>query len=57
MRIFTSRCGISRVFSIGKSVKGTDLWAMEVSNNPGVEEAKPKFKYVANMHGDEPTGR
>lgn len=54
---FTARCGISRVFSIGKSALGTDLLAMEISNKPGLVEAKPAFKYIGNMHGDEPTGR
>ena len=60
MREFTAadRCGnVSRMFSIGKSGKGVELWALEVSSSPGKEEAKPSFKYVANMHGDEPTGR
>ena len=57
MHNFTARCGISRVFSIGRSALGTDLLAMEISNHPGLDEAKPAFKYVGNMHGDEPTGR
>lgn len=55
---FVGRCSsIARRFSIGKSVTGVDLWVVEVSANPGVVEAKPNFKYVANMHGDEPSGR
>lgn len=55
---FTTRCSkISRRFSIGKSVKGVDLWVVEIAANPGAVEAKPNFKYVANMHGDEPGGR
>lgn len=33
------------------------MWVLEISNNPGVEEQKPNFKYVANMHGDETNGR
>ncbi|GMH33717.1 hypothetical protein BSKO_01551 [Bryopsis sp. KO-2023] len=52
------KCGkISRWFKIGQSVNGTDLLVLEISNNPGKEEAKPNFHYVGNMHGDEPTGR
>lgn len=43
--------------SIGKSVQLADLWVLEISSNPGAEEAKPNFKYIANMHGDEPGGR
>ncbi|EIE24879.1 hypothetical protein COCSUDRAFT_14223 [Coccomyxa subellipsoidea C-169] len=58
MRGYAHRCGaISRLFSIGESVEGRPLWALEISSRPGVEEAKPSFKYVANMHGDEPSGR
>jgi carboxypeptidase D len=45
------------MFSVGKSKKGSELWALEISSSPGKEEAKPNFKYVANMHGDEPAGR
>eukprot|EP00884_Botryococcus_braunii_P009660 jgi/Botrbrau1/18696/Bobra.0386s0022.1 len=58
MHDFAKRCkNISRIFSIGKSAKGLDLWALEISSMPGHLEAKPNVKYVANMHGDEPTGR
>jgi hypothetical protein len=58
MRNFSDRCGhVSRMFSIGKSSKGLDLWALEISQTAGVRDAKPNVKYVANMHGDEPTGR
>lgn len=48
---------ISRVFSLGKSVQGRDLWAVQISDNVGVNEAEPEFKYIANMHGDETVGR
>jgi len=48
---------ISRVFSIGKSVQGRELWAIQISDNAGVNEAEPEFKYIANMHGDEVVGR
>ncbi|GMH44659.1 hypothetical protein BSKO_12611 [Bryopsis sp. KO-2023] len=52
------RCSnISRRFSIGQSVLGVDLWVLEISNNPGISEQKPNFKYIANMHGDETNGR
>jgi carboxypeptidase D len=58
MRGYAHRCGaVSRLFSVGDSVEGRPLWALEISSRPGIEEAKPSFKYVANMHGDEPSGR
>jgi hypothetical protein len=28
-------------------VQGLDLWGIELSDKPGVEEAEPKFKYIA----------
>eukprot|EP00882_Tetradesmus_deserticola_P011128 GHRQ01011767.1.p1 GENE.GHRQ01011767.1~~GHRQ01011767.1.p1 ORF type:complete len:333 (+),score=114.99 GHRQ01011767.1:504-1502(+) len=43
--------------SIGKSVGGAELWVLEISDTPGVRDAKPHFKYVGNMHGNEPSGR
>lgn len=57
---------IARVFSIGKSITGRSLYVMHLTS-PLVTDLdkeqdenqllKPKFKYVANMHGDEAVGR
>ncbi|GFY66267.1 carboxypeptidase D [Trichonephila inaurata madagascariensis] len=49
---------LTKLYSIGKSVQGRDLWVMLVTNNPDEEPLlKPNVKYVANMHGNEPVGR
>ncbi len=48
---------IIKLFSIGKSVKGRDLWVVKISDNVNVDEPEPEFKYIANMHGDEIVGR
>ncbi|KAL0432772.1 UNVERIFIED_CONTAM: Carboxypeptidase SOL1 [Sesamum latifolium] len=58
MKEFNSRCSnISRIYSIGKSVLGIPLWAVEISDSPGAKEAEPAFKFIGNVHGDEPVGR
>lgn len=48
---------ISRMFSIGKSTKGRDLWVIKLSRDVGTNDDRPEFKYIANMHGDEIVGR
>ncbi|XP_068648213.1 carboxypeptidase SOL1-like isoform X2 [Aristolochia californica] len=55
---FGRRCHtISRIYSIGKSVNHIPLWVIEIADRAGQEEAEPAFKFVGNVHGDEPVGR
>ena len=48
---------ITSLESIGQSVQGRELWVMHITDNPSIDEPEPKFKYIANMHGDETPGR
>lgn len=58
MRSYIRRCGhMSRMFSIGQSKQGRQMFALELSNSPGRAEAKPNARFVGNMHGDEPASR
>ena len=40
-------------FSIGKSSKGRDIWAVKVSDNVLVDEAEPEVLFDGGHHGDE----
>lgn len=49
---------IATSYSFGKSVNGSNLYAMIISNNPRVhEQGEPEVRYIGNMHGDEILGR
>lgn len=43
-------------FSIGTSIEGRNLWAMKISDNPGVDEDEPELLYIALIHAREPAG-
>lgn len=49
---------ITKLYSIGESVEGRKLWAIEITENPGKHELlKPEIRYVGNIHGNEVVGR
>jgi len=48
---------ITKLFSIGKTHQGRSLYVMKLSKSVEVDDQKPKVKLIANMHGDEITGR
>jgi hypothetical protein len=47
---------IVRLFSLGRSVRNREIWALEITDNPDTEEDEPEFKYVSTLHGDEAIG-
>ncbi len=55
--IAAKRPDLIKLFSIGKTVKGKDMWFVKISDNVNVDEVEPEFKYISSMHGDEITGR
>lgn len=41
---------------LGTSVQGREIRALNISDNVGVQEDEPEFKYVSTMHGNEWVG-
>ncbi|XP_029018779.1 carboxypeptidase M [Betta splendens] len=49
---------ITHLYSIGRSVRGQQLWVLALGVTPHRHTVGiPEFKYVANMHGNEVLGR
>ncbi len=44
---------LCRVYSLGKTVGGREIWALKISDNPEMEEAEPEVKFVGAIHGNE----
>jgi subtilisin-like proprotein convertase family protein len=55
--IAAARPDLVRLYSLGQSVQGRELWMMEISDNPGTPEDEPEIRYIAAMHGDEVVGK
>lgn len=55
--IARSNPSITKLYSIGKSSQKRALWVMKLSKNAKIDDDRPEFKYIANMHGDEIVGR
>lgn len=51
-----SHADVCRLYSIGQSVLGRELWAMKITDRPEVDEGKPRVRLAGAMHGDEPVG-
>ncbi|MBL7032864.1 MAG: hypothetical protein ISR91_01855 [Candidatus Delongbacteria bacterium] len=47
---------ITQLFSIGQTVQGRELWVLQITDNPTIEENEPEFKYISTIHGNEPVG-
>ena len=45
--------GIVRVFSIGRSYEGRELWAAEISDNVGADEGEPEVLFDGLHHARE----
>uniref|UniRef100_A0A671QNQ1 Carboxypeptidase D-like n=1 Tax=Sinocyclocheilus anshuiensis TaxID=1608454 RepID=A0A671QNQ1_9TELE len=49
---------ITYLNSAGRSVQGRNLYVMEISTNPGVDQqGKPEVMFLGNLHGNEFIGR
>ncbi len=52
-QVETDHPNIARVFSIGTTVQGRTIWAIEISDNPGVSEDEPSIQFNGQHHARE----
>jgi hypothetical protein len=45
-----------RLVTIGSSLQGRAIYFLKISDNAGVEENEPEFKFSSSIHGDEVVG-
>ena len=48
---------LASLHTAGQSVEGRELWYLRITDQSLPIAQKPKFLYIANMHGNETTGR
>ena len=48
---------IVRLFTLGQSVQGRELWMVLITDSPDTQEDEPEFAYISSMHGDEVVGK
>ncbi|XP_074640654.1 carboxypeptidase D-like isoform X2 [Tubulanus polymorphus] len=57
-KIYKTHEKIVDLRSLGKSVKGNEIWSVEISSRPGIHETgEPEIQFVGNVRGDEVVGR
>ena len=44
---------ITQLISIGTSFQGRELWALKISDNPGIQEFEPEIQWIGAHHGNE----
>jgi len=47
---------ITEKYSIGTSIEGRTIWAVKISDNPGINEGEPEVFYNSLIHAREPAG-
>ena len=47
---------ITRLHDLGLSEEGRHIRAIQITDNPDLEEDEPEFRYISTMHGDEWVG-